>query len=262
MKLSGALYLALGVLGLAAAVLVPLVITRSGTLALPDWQAIASPGPLSPAHAFLGAQCESCHTPNRGIQAASCITCHAPAGLLLEKQSTVFHATVGECRGCHTEHQDADRRPIKMDHSVLTAVGVRAARDEGTAPDAPATANASAIRHFLAGATGGGPVMDAQALNCANCHNFRDKHQGWFGQQCADCHATETWKIAGYLHPSPRSEDCNQCHKAPSSHYMMHFAMMDQGITGQRNATVEQCFACHKTDSFNDIRGVGWFKMH
>ena len=262
MKLSAALYVTLGILGLASTAFVAVVIARSGTLALPIWAAIASPGSLSSAHAFLGAECESCHTPNVGIQAASCITCHAPAALLLEKQSTVFHATVGECRGCHVEHQASEGRPIKMVHSVLTTVGLRTARAESTAPDALTAGNVSTIRHFLAGATGGGPAMDAQALDCAACHSFQDKHQGFFGQQCADCHATESWKIAGYLHPSPRSEDCNQCHKAPPSHFMMHFAMMDQGITGQRNATVEQCFACHKTDSFNDIRGVGWFKMH
>ena len=264
-KLSSALYVLLGVLGLAAAALVPTVIYRGGTPALPVWSAAASPGPLSSAHAFIGTQCESCHTPNQGIAAASCITCHAPAALLLEKQSTVFHATIGECRGCHVEHQGDGKRPITMDHSVLTAVGLRAAPAE-PAPERvslfPARASEAAIRHFLAGAAGGGPGMDAQALDCGSCHNFRDKHQDWFGKQCADCHSTETWKIAGYLHPSPRSEDCNQCHKAPPSHYMMHFAMMDQGITGQRGATVEQCFACHKTDSFNDIRGVGWFKMH
>jgi len=98
LKLPAALYLALGVLGLAAAVLVPVVIYRGGTPALPIWSAVASPGPLSSAHAFLGAECESCHTPDLGIKAASCITCHAPAALLLEKQSTVLHATLGECR--------------------------------------------------------------------------------------------------------------------------------------------------------------------
>ncbi len=265
MKLAAAIYLALGVLGLAAAVLVPVVIYRGGTTALPVWSGIASPGPLSSSHAFLGAECESCHTPDLGIKAASCITCHAPAPLLLEKQSTVFHATIGECRGCHIEHQGVDRRPIKMDHSVLMAVGMRAARAEPTSGQplvASARADESAIRQFLASATGGAPAMDAKALNCASCHSFQDIHLGFFGQQCADCHTTDTWKIAGYLHPSPRSEDCNQCHKAPPSHYMMHFAMVDRGITGQRGATVEQCFACHKTDSFNDIRGVGWFKMH
>lgn len=38
--------------------------------------------------------------------------------------------------------------------------------------------------------------------------------------------------------------------------------MMDQMITGQARATVNQCFLCHRTDSFNDIKDVGWLKHH
>jgi len=252
---------ALAVIGLAAALIVPVVIYRGGTGALPIWAAAASPGPLSAAHAFLGTQCESCHTPDRGIVAASCITCHAPDAAVLGKPSTAFHATVGECRGCHIEHQGTDMRPVRMDHSVLTKVGVAAAH-AGEIAGQPAADSLTAMRHFLAGVTGAGPATDAASLDCVSCHVTRDKHQGWFGTQCADCHATTTWKVAEYLHPSPKSQECNECHKAPPSHYMMHFDMMDKGMTGQKNARVEQCFLCHQTDSFNNIKGRGWIKMH
>jgi hypothetical protein len=43
---------------------------------------------------------------------------------------------------------------------------------------------------------------------------------------------------------------------------MGHFIMMDRTITGQEHAMVNQCFLCHRTDSFNDIKGAGWFKHH
>lgn len=43
---------------------------------------------------------------------------------------------------------------------------------------------------------------------------------------------------------------------------MMHFEMMDKTITGEKSARVEQCFACHQTDSFNNIKGVGMVKVH
>jgi hypothetical protein len=261
MRVNGAILVATAVIGIIVALGVPAAIYRSGTVALPIWSRLASPGSLSAAHAFLGAQCESCHTPDRGITAASCITCHTPDAFVLAKQSTVFHATIQECRGCHIEHQGANVRPVKMDHSVLTTVGVRAAH-AGTIPGQPEAGGMTAVRRFLAGATGHGPATDAATLDCVSCHGFRDKHQAWFGTQCADCHVSETWKIAGYLHPSPKSQECNECHKAPPSHYMMHFTMMDQGMTGQNTARVEQCFMCHQTDSFNDIKGVGWLKMH
>jgi len=260
-KISGAIYLTLGVLGLAAAVLVPAVIYRSGTSALPSWARIAIPGPLSAAHAFLETQCESCHTPNVGINAASCITCHAPDAFALGKPATAFHATIQECRGCHIEHQGRDVRPKKIDHSVLVTVALQA----GSARTASGRADASGIAALLRslGVTRGNEsVSESSVLDCVSCHGFRDKHQTLFGQQCADCHALETWKVAGFLHPSPKSQDCNQCHQAPQTHFMMHFGMMDQGITGQRGARVEQCYFCHQTDSFNNIKGVGWFKMH
>jgi hypothetical protein len=260
-KFSTVLYLTLGILGLTAAVLVPLVIYRSGTPALAFWPDVASPGQLSTAHAFLGTQCESCHTPNRGIEAASCITCHAPDTATLAKQSTAFHSTIQECRDCHLEHRGADARPITMDHAVLVKIALRSV-DAGSIPGEPPTPGAIAIRHFLASITGGEIAVERQVLDCASCHSFRDKHQALFGQECADCHKTNTWKIGGFLHPSPRSQDCNQCHQPPPSHFMMHFGMVDQSIAGQRNASVEQCYLCHQTDSFNDIKGRGWFKMH
>ena len=261
MKVTDAIYLVLGVAGLMAVVLVPVVITRLGTSALPFWTDAVSPGELSAAHAFLGGQCAACHTPNQGIAAVSCITCHAPDAVVLAKQSTAFHGTIQTCAGCHVEHLGKDVRPIRIDHSVLTKFGVRAAA-AGIIPGQPATGGTSPIRRFLAGVTYSGPTTDGEVLACASCHSFRDKHQTLFGQQCADCHATTNWKIAGFLHPSPKSQECSQCHQAPPSHYMMHFAMMDQAITGQISARVEQCFLCHQTDSFNNIKGVGWFKMH
>ena len=230
MKLPGGLYVALAALGTVAVFVAAGTLYAGGSGALPLWSATVRPGQLSEAHAFLGDKCESCHAPNQGVVVEKCATCHAPAPELLMKPLTAFHATIGDCRGCHVEHKGRDVRPIRMDHSALENIG---RRREG-----------------------------AQArLQCATCHSTQDKHQGFFGQQCATCHATETWEVASFLHPSPKSTQCSQCHKAPPSHYMMHF-MMDRAITGQKEARVEQCQLCHQTDSFNNIKGVGMFDMH
>lgn len=231
MKLPGVSLLLLVAAALFAAIAVPISIYNSNSDVVPGWSAAVRPGALSKAHAFLGDKCESCHTPNEGVTAAKCITCHAPAKELLSKPSTMFHASVAECRGCHVEHQGAEKRPIRMDHAVLQKVAIRA---------------------------GGRPV----ALDCRSCHVFRDKHEAFFGPNCSTCHVTQTWKVSGFLHPSPKSKECAQCHKPPPSHLMMHFDMMDKSITGQRGATVNQCFACHQTDSFNNIKGVGRVDMH
>lgn len=217
------------------------------------------PGPLSEKHAFLSGKCESCHTPVRGVDAVACISCHAPSAGDLAKQSTAFHAAAGsQCSGCHLEHM-GEVRPIRMDHASLLQVARpptgwasfdRSASDQLTTD----------LKTFL-----GLPTSDRREraeLDCASCHSNRAPHRELFGRDCAQCHGLASWKITGFLHPSPTSRDCAQCHQAPPSHYMGHFVMMDQMITGQEHASVNQCFLCHRTDSFNDIRGVGWMKHH
>lgn len=100
----------------------------------------------------------------------------------------------------------------------------------------------------------------ASEAGCAQCHV--DRHQARLGDRCADCHAVEQWKVAGFRHPAPGTTACVQCHGEPPSHRMMHFQMMDQVITGQRTAKVEQCWRCHATDHWNNILGVGFYKHH
>lgn len=76
---------------------------------------------------------------------------------------------------------------------------------------------------------------------------------------------------AEFRHPSPRSFDCAQCHQAPPSYYMKHFAMISKKVAGQDNdpssqccvpVQVNQCCRCHQTMSWNDIKRVGWYKHH
>ena len=277
MRPAALLYTALAVVGLALAVTVPVAVHHYGSEGVPLWTAAASPGPLSAAHDFLGARCESCHVPTRGVEAAPCLTCHATAAPdLVTKPSTAFHANIGECGGCHVEHQGRDRRPIDMDHTVLVGAG-----HAGAAEAAPQDARVGdgGFRHSVArlralvGRTGADlacpflaprplPAGEAKRLDCAGCHANRDAHRTLLGRDCQGCHTTAAWTVSGFLHPSPRSRDCAQCHQAPPSHYMMHFEMMDRTITGQENAAVEQCFLCHQTDAWNNIRGVGWYKHH
>jgi hypothetical protein len=83
-----------------------------------------------------------------------------------------------------------------------------------------------------------------------------------FGKDCAQCHRTDKWTISEFRHPSAQSTDCVQCHQAPPSHYMGHFKMVSQRVACQPHADVRQCFLCHQTTSWNDIKGVGWYKHH
>lgn len=209
---------------------------------LSTWNAAVNPGSLSAAHAFLSNQCESCHTPNRGIVAEKCITCHASSPELLMEPTTSFHAHLSDCRGCHAEHQGNNVRPIHMEHGQLVNISLRYILETESTPQVD--------------------THHPTRLDCHSCHVYQDKHQEYFGKECSTCHSEKSWKIPGYLHPSPTSTNCSECHKAPPSHRMEHFGMVDQTVTEEKDARVDQCYRCHKTDSFNDIKGIGWFKMH
>ena len=43
---------------------------------------------------------------------------------------------------------------------------------------------------------------------------------------------------------------------------MGHFHMVSMKVAGQHHAQVNQCYLCHQTTAWNDIKGVGWYKHH
>jgi hypothetical protein len=257
MSRTALLYAVIGSAALLAGLAVPYALHRSGSAAVPGWQGLANPGPLSAAHRFTAERCEACHTPHVGVEAGSCVACHAAAPALLAKQSTAFHATIGDCRGCHVEHEGGTT-PTAMDHAALAAAGY-----ERTIGDADLRTPADRLVR-LAEALGlrGDHRTDPAHLDCTSCHSNQDPHRGLFGRECGSCHGVAGWSIAAYRHPSPGSTDCAQCHQAPPSHYMMHFEMVSQKVAGQEHARVEQCYLCHTTDSWNNIKEVGWYDHH
>ena len=232
------------------------------------WQRLASPGELSAAHASLADGCAACHTAVRGVEAPACVACHADNAALLQRQPTAFHAHIQSCSQCHVEHQGAARRPTEMDHAALAKYALRELSSGGADDERRRVRNRLLvwIRQGRAGEGGGAshPNVTAEEaiLDCAGCHSSQDKHFKLFGQDCAECHATARWTITEFKHPSPRSTDCAQCHQAPPSHYMEHFKMVSQRIAGRHDAQVGECYVCHQTNSWNDIKGVGWYKHH
>ena len=227
------------------------------------WQSQVMPGELSAAHALLASDCASCHTSVKGISDTKCVSCHADNKELLQRQPTAFHGMIGNCASCHIEHQGVDANLRVMNHEALAKIGSNlipemiSSADEKTSLVLPAD-------HPLITA------LEAK-LDCASCHSTKDKHVGLMGKNCASCHATTQWTIPKFQHPSPRSIECASCHQAPPSHYMMHFEMMDKTIVAQgdeglkgccETVKVNECYTCHKTTSFNDIKGVGFVKVH
>lgn len=258
MRATSVLYVGLIAVGLFVVVAVMAPLFQKGSTSVSNFAVAVQPRPLSASHAFLAGRCEACHAPFQGLKAASCIGCHATAAGALGKQSTAFHASAQDCRGCHTEHAETGRL-IAMDHAALLRIATDSPAGQAVQPSVPRQM-VDDLKGFL-GLPASQPEQRA-GLECAGCHSNRDPHRELFGRDCAACHETATWQVARYVHPSPTSKDCAQCHQAPPSHYMGHFVMMDRAITGQEHAEVKQCYLCHRTDSFNDIQGVGWLKHH
>ena len=231
---------------------------------LPLWQQQASPGRLSTSHAALESNCFACHTPIKGAEAGKCIACHANNSALLQRQPTAFHSTIGTCTHCHIEHQGPSVRPVSMDHLALADSGLETVRRNMENPSNRRLLAWVRQHESEEPADSTHPRVTSReaALDCAACHSTKDRHQKLFGEDCALCHATASWAIAEFRHPSPRSVDCVQCHQAPPSHYMMHFQMVSQKVARVPSARVDQCFRCHQTTSWNDIKGVGWYKHH
>jgi hypothetical protein len=226
------------------------------------WQAMASPGPLSSAHAFLANNCAACHTSNKGVEAQNCIVCHADNKSLLQRQPTAFHADIAACASCHLEHQGSVSRTTKMDHVALARIGLRQAQSASAAHVQQRDALVAWRQQSETAVFAPHLQREESLLNCAICHQTKDRHVGLFGTDCAQCHATLKWTITEYRHPSRVSQSCAQCHQAPPSHYMMHFEMVSMKVAGQEHTKVDQCFQCHQTTSWNDIKGVGWYKHH
>ncbi|MBL4698219.1 MAG: hypothetical protein JKX70_05230 [Phycisphaerales bacterium] len=259
------------VLGVVVVVLL-LIPDRSGRVGNPDrlvsagfWQEFASPGELSQAHEFLGSDCRSCHTPVDGPIAQNCIVCHANNEPLLQRQPTSFHSSIESCKECHGEHLGVDVAPTIMDHSALSRIGIKQ-RDDGTTSGQEA---AQRIEGWIRaegklGASLSNPYLSSaeRVLDCTVCHASDDRHFGLFGQNCASCHSASSWDLPEFRHPAPTSVSCSQCHQAPPSHYMKHFDMISRPVAVKPEARVDQCYVCHQTTAWPDIKGVGWYKHH
>lgn len=234
------------------------------------WQQLVMPGELIEAHAFLDRDCSSCHTATLGVKDSTCISCHANDESLLQRQPTAFHSSIQNCVICHNEHQGRSNASTTMDHELLTKIGLKLLLDDQSKDRdyrQEGKRLAAYLNHFSrigTDATSSNQQLSVSEhiLNCNTCHSNEDPHRTYFGKDCAECHSTKVWIIPSFQHPSPSNRECAQCHSAPPSHYMMHFKMISAKVAGRPHAKMNECFECHETTSWNDIRDVGWYKHH
>lgn len=236
--------------------------TARAILSPVSWQHTVLPGELSQAHAFLDNNCAACHTPVKGVEAKNCIVCHADNKTVLQRQPSAFHADIGACSACHLEHQGRVPSTTQMNHAALAHIGLQQVQNGPPTHDEKRDALVAWLKQRNAAPLTPQLQREESLLNCATCHQTKDRHKGLFGNDCAQCHGTTKWTLAEFRHPSSASQSCAQCHQAPPSHYMMHFKMISMTVAHMEKAEVKQCFLCHQTTSWNDIKGVGFYKHH
>ncbi len=219
------------------------------------------PGKLSKFHANIEQNCNQCHVPYLGVIRDRCVVCHAAPTELLEKQNTTFHSSITSCTGCHFEHQGRDASITKMDHTHFALVA-REMSKNGNLNSQNMKFENILIPESARKSYHGTDFALEKTLNCVSCHANQDKHRSLFGNDCSSCHNTSDWTISSFSHPPSTNRDCSQCHQAPPSHYMMHFKMISMKVAGVEHAEVNQCYLCHQTTVWNDIRGVGYYKHH
>ena len=189
----------------AAAVLLLLVVAASPPLRA---QGLASPGPLTTAHAKLDdlAHCLDCHDAGRQLTGVKCLACHASLAREIRADQG-YHATATRhgaqlaCRTCHSEHNG---RPFQM---VKWPAGGRTAFDHQQTGWALAGAHARTrceTCHRAALVSEASVRSDASlsvertylglGTTCASCH--LDEHRGRVSRLCQDCHGVDAWKPA------------------------------------------------------------------
>ena len=187
--------------------------------------------------------CESCHKqPPREVKLeTSCGTCH--------KKDDPHKGQLGAaCQSCHNESgfkigvlfdHDKTKFPLVGKHQRAQCTDCHKTKEYKEVPSA-----------------------------CVGCHRKDDRHEGRFGANCAQCHASsERWKGARFDHGKTRfaltgrhanvgcynchkqkhvqraavASDCHSCHKSQDRH---------------RGAFGRNCGTCHTTSTF----GVAYIK--
>jgi len=197
--------------------------------------AIFSPGPLtalaasgSPlngfaSHAEFENDCNQCHRPFRGAEAARCENCHA--NVIVERTTgNGLHGgfgadDIGRCGSCHSDHQGRDFDPAEVTLANF---------------DHPATGFALTTHTKLYNGT---------LFTCQSCH--AGKKFAFDPQTCADCHAQAD---AGFMaeHAQSFGNDCLGCHDGTGS--LANFDHSAFPLEGGHATTT--CAACHTNKQF------------
>lgn len=242
---------------------------HAGALRLADLQ--AAPQTCAACHleddahtSQLGQDCAQCHASTTWEEATfdhsraafaltgkhaqvACEDCH---------KDKIFKGAPQDCYSCHAQ-QDEHNGQFGQDCAAChTTDGWEGATFDHSLSSFPLTgahANVSCEDCHREG------VYTGTAQECVACHLENDEHNGRFGQDCAQCHTTDTWEGAQFDHSLAAFKltgahvnvPCEQCHMndvfkgAPQACTSCHAEpLYHQGLFST------DCGACHNTNAW------------
>ena len=224
-----------------------------------------SPGELSRGHEMLEglSNCTKCHDLGKQVSAAKCLACHTEIGNLIS-QNRGYHSSSEvrskNCWTCHNEHHGKDFQIIRFekknfDHRKTTFehTGKHGTLD---CNECHQSKNIKDPKLKLKKKT-----FLGLSHACNSCHE--DVHQKALGDNCSNCHTTQSFKPASkFDHANAKfkligkhaTTDCVKCHKKDNQ---------KDGKTVQKFTGLNfiNCTPCH--DDFHKGKfGVDCKKCH
>ncbi len=108
-----------------------------------------------------------------------------------------------------------------------------------------------------------GPLSQPHAFLESRCNACHTPIKGVEASNCVVCHA----KNDALLQRAPTAfhgniETCKECHTEHGGRIEHPIAMDHAVVAGKPDAKVNECYSCHQSTLWNDIKGVGWYKSH
>jgi hypothetical protein len=190
--------------------------------------------------------------------------------------SSVFKGTAKTCASCHAEpqvHKGKFGTECANCHTTATwknAGGALAGLPGKFNHDLAAFKLTGMHNNLVCAACHKNNVFKGTSQTCSACHAEPVVHKGKFGQECAQCHSSETWKGAKFKHTFPldhgrrgRVSECATCHNKPNDmkaytcygcheHQEARIARKHPKLNAIQ---LQNCVKCHPTGRESERRG-------
>lgn len=252
-----------------------IVLVSFGLLLPAGAMAQLSPGDLSEAHKHLEglSNCTQCHVLGEKVSNQKCLDCHTEIRDLINTRSGYHASRVvkgKDCAECHSEHHGRKFDMVRFDEENfnhrLTGYELTGAHTRIDCRDChqPEYITDADLKERTGTYLGLEPA-------CINCHE--DYHQKTLGNDCTQCHTTESFapaekfdhnNTAFVLLGEHRNVDCIECHKMEmrNGNEFQHFTDIDFANCNSCHGDVHQgnlgtnCKQCHTEEGFSLLAGL------